>query len=93
MISKTGETAYLFNKQDRNDLIGQGGFHLVFKATRDYDINAFCIRISKDSLKYLTEKNIFQYTESARVQKTLNHPLIVGIVDDFIDSDGHQCVV
>lgn len=32
---KTGEAAYLFNKQDRNDLIGQGGFHLVFKATRN----------------------------------------------------------
>jgi hypothetical protein len=59
VISKTGETAYLFNKQDRNDLIGQGGYHLVFKATRKDDNYAFCIRISKDSLKYLTEKDIF----------------------------------
>ena len=65
----------------------------MFKATRKYDNYAFCIRISKDSLKYLTEKNKFQYTESARVQKTLNHPLIVGIVDDFIDSGSNQCVV
>ena len=41
----------------------------------------------------LTDKDRFGYEESVRVQKSLKHPLIVGIIDDFIDSEGFYCAV
>ena len=42
---------------------------------------------------FLSHKDRFRYEESVRVQKALNHPLIVGIIDDFTDSEGYICVV
>jgi len=69
-------------------MIGRGGFHIVFKATRKYDNYACCIRISLQRMFMLSDKDRFGYEESVRVQKSLKHPLIVGIIDDFIDSEG-----
>lgn len=75
--------------KDKEHLIGQGGFHQVFKATRKHDSYACCIRVGVDMMDTIAFRERFGYIESVRVQKGLNHPLIVGVIDDFIDSDSH----
>ena len=81
-----GEGAYDYNTRKKDDLIGRGGFGYVFKAIRKHDQQIFAIKISKDPLFYLNDNEKRNLIEEINLMKKFSHPLIVKIIDDFIDS-------
>ena len=88
-----GDGAYDYNRKKTADFIAKGGFGYVFRAIRKHDQQIFAIKISKEELIYLDPNEIQDLTEEIRLMKNFTHPFIVKIIDDFIDSEGRQCIV
>jgi serine/threonine-protein kinase len=76
-----------------DEVIGKGGFGVVFKAIRKHDQKLFAIKISIVQLFLLDEKEKQDLTEEINLMKNYAHPFIVKIIDNFIDSDDRQCIV
>ena len=88
-----GDGAYDYNRKKTADFIAKGGFGYVFRAIRKHDHQIFAIKISKEELIYLDPNEIQDLTEEIRLMKNFTHQFIVKIIDDFIDSEGRQCIV
>jgi len=91
-IPKEGSGAYSF-KQNKDHLIGMGGFAHVFRAIRKHDQQVFAIKRSKDAIDFLDEREQQAFLEEVRLMKTKPHPFIVKVIDDFLDNSGHLCMV
>ena len=91
-IPKEGSEAYFF-KQNKDHLIGTGGFAHVFSAVRKHDQQLFAIKRSMINIDLLEEKDQQAAYEEVRLMKENPHPFIVKVIDDFIDNSGHLCIV
>ena len=91
-VPKEGNDAY-FYKPNKDHLIGKGGFANIFRAVRKHDQKEFAIKRSKYALEILDEKEKQAAFEEIRLMKENPHPFIVKVIDDFLDSSGHLCIV
>jgi serine/threonine protein kinase len=66
-----------------------GGYGYVFKATRKHDHKTFAIKVSKNELFLLSEREKQSILDEVRLMKENAHPFIVKIIDDFLDSSSH----
>ena len=87
-----GKDAYLYEVH-KEHLIGEGGFAHVFIAIRKHDQKVFAIKRSKVAAGLLNERDKQALLEEIRLMKENPHPLIVKVIDDFIDNAGHICMV
>jgi serine/threonine protein kinase len=87
-----GKDAYLFEVH-KEHLIGEGGFAHVFRAIRKHDQKRFAIKRSKIAAGLLDEREKQAFLEEIRLMKENPHPLIVKVIDDFLDNAGHICLV
>ena len=90
--SKDGKDAYLY-RNDKDHFLGRGGFGLVFKGTRKFDERKIAIKISKEVLEFLDDRDKQSLYDEVRLMRENPHPFIVKIIDDFVDSGGHLCIV
>ena len=91
-LPKMGKEAYLF-EADIHHLIGKGGFAQVFRAIRKYDEKEFAVKRSIFSVKSMYPRDHQAALDEVRFMKENAHPLIVKVIDDFIDNSGHLCMV
>ena len=70
-----------------------GVFSNIIRAVRKHDQKEFAIKRSKDPLEILDEKEKQAAFEEIRLMKENPHPFIVKVIDDFLDSSGHLCIV
>jgi serine/threonine protein kinase len=89
----TGSDAYEYNVTDPKQLIGKGAYGYVFRAIRKRDQENFAIKVSKDTLALLSERERQDQLEEIKLMKKYSHPLIVEVIDEFVDLGGHQCIV
>ena len=47
IIPKKGQSAYDYNDNSTDHVIGRGAFGIVFRATRNYDKQIFAIKVAK----------------------------------------------
>jgi serine/threonine protein kinase len=87
-----GKDAYLFEVL-KEHIIGEGGFAYVFIAIRKHDQKRYAIKRSKISAGLLDEREKEAFNEEIRLMKENPHPLIVKVIDDFLDNAGHICMV
>jgi serine/threonine protein kinase len=80
-------------KVDKDHLIGTGGFAQVFSAIRKSDKKKFAIKRSMTSVELLDKITQQALFDEIRLMKENPHPLIVKVIDDFLDSSGHLCMV
>jgi serine/threonine protein kinase len=70
-----------------------GGFAHVFRAIRKHDQQEVAIKRSRDELELVDERDKQAMLEEVRLMKENSHPFIVKVIDDFLDSAGHLCMV
>ena len=87
-----GKDAYFF-EADKEHIIGEGGFAHVFIAIRKHDQKTFAIKRSKIAAPLLDKREEQAFLEEIRLIKKNPHPLIVKIIDQFLDNSGHICMV
>jgi serine/threonine protein kinase len=92
VAKKDGKDAYILINNKEN-FLGRGGFGLVFKGTRKFDERKVAIKVSKEVLEFLDERDKQSLKDEVRLMKENPHPFIVTIIDDFVDSGGHLCIV
>jgi serine/threonine protein kinase len=73
----------------KDNQIGIGGFARVFRATRKHDQQTFAIKRSNNPVGVLEEREQQALLEEINIMKENPHPLIVKVIDDFIDNSGH----
>jgi serine/threonine protein kinase len=66
-----------------------GGFGIVFKAIRIKDSQVLAIKRSRDPIDMLDEKIKQSILHEFRLMKEIPHPLIVKVIDEFVDNSGH----
>ena len=74
---------YLDNVEE---IIGRGGNGIVFKAIRKEDKKTCAIKISKEIFKFLNLSKQQEIIEEIKMMISLPHPLIVKILDYYLDS-------
>jgi serine/threonine protein kinase len=89
---KDGKDAYILINNKEN-FLGRGGFGLVFKGTRKFDERKVAIKVSKEVLEFLEDRDKQSLYDEVRLMRENPHPFIVTIIDDFVDSGGHLCIV
>jgi serine/threonine protein kinase len=65
-----------------------GGFGIVYKAKRKLDEKEFAIKVSLKSFEDYFDKEKQDLEDEIKHMKNLNHPFIVNVIDDFVDSAG-----
>jgi hypothetical protein len=56
-------------------------------------LQVFALKRSKDPVDILNEIDRQAVLDKIRLMKENPHPLIVKVVDDFLDNTRHQCMV
>jgi serine/threonine protein kinase len=88
-----GDGAYEYDDTNPDHLIGRSKFGYVFRAKRKLDQKIVALTISRQKLSHLNEEENQNLFEEIKLMKKLTHRFIVKILDDYIDSDEHQCIV
>jgi serine/threonine protein kinase len=91
-LPQQGVNAYDF-KFNNEHLIGKGGYSNVFRATRRHDNYNIAIKRSIEPLELLSVDNKQGLMGEITNMNAFPHPLIVKILDNFIDSLGYLCIV
>ena len=60
----------------------------MYKAIRKWDQKEFAIKVSISIIENCTRKQQQDLKDEIQHMKNLNHPFIVKIIDDFINSSG-----
>jgi serine/threonine protein kinase len=66
-----------------------GGFARVFRATRKLDQQTFAVKRSNNPVGVLDEREQQAQLEEIKIMKENPHPLIVKVIDEFLDNSGH----
>jgi hypothetical protein len=56
-------------------------------------LQVFALKRSKEPIEMLDEKVRQSVLQEFRLMKEIPHPLIVKVIDEFVDNSGHQCMV
>ena len=78
---EVGKDAYVIK-----DEIGRGGFGIVFRATRKCDKEDLAIKVSMKTRDKYSGKELQDIEDEIKHMNQLQHPFIVKIIDNFIDS-------
>jgi serine/threonine protein kinase len=78
---KKGKDAYEIKEE-----LGRGGFGIVRRATRICDEKDFAIKVSMRTRDKYLGKELQDIEDEIKHMNQLQHPFIVKIIDDFIDS-------
>jgi serine/threonine protein kinase len=65
----------------------------VYKATRKFDDKEFAVKVSLKPFEDYGFKEKQDLENEIKLMKELPHPLIVKIIDNFINSAGNLCIM
>ena len=65
----------------------------MYKATRKYDAKQFAVKVLFDIFENYGDKEKQDIKNEIKLMKELNHPFIVNIIDDFINSTCNLCIM